>query len=472
MRGRTNIPPRPNAIINGDLNDFVVANNSSIDIGDFVEIERTEGYQMIGDTILNFAVHADVSDTLKVVSYTNTTSTTYDFRVSLIDISTGTARILDTYIFTRTKAQNSGGTTYKIRSTSVLVLDDGTIICGTSSVYTGDPLVVRLKVVDNKLVEAEKYIAQYTINGVDNGSLVKLSNNRFVLVCGLKMVLFTYTTSALTYVREIVIPYLNKYVTAFCGCTSDGRIIMLTYNGSDEEYRWHHYFEMIKLDTSNNVSLLGYVDTGWSNSSSSGYTYKVHYAKPLADDGVIVFTRQSTLSSAVKTHTMLSITFDTTNIHIGTTTTIKDVFKDVYPTVTSSTEEYFRMYRISANTFVTAVRTGSLCMYGIVNVDNTSFSLLTNVVTFAYQANISTYPITDIIAFHYDDYLYLIGRGYKNSNASLNQLKLKYTPSDNYIEIGEDTVYVRKYTGGKAIGFAKTGGNAGQVVKIYTPVME
>lgn len=471
MRGRTNIPPRPTAIVNGTPTDFIVAKNEVIEVGDFVEFERTSGYQAIDNVIMNHVVHADVSDTLKVVSYTTVYSTTYNFKVSLIDVSTGTAKILDTYTFVRTKAQNSGGTTYEIRSTSVLVLDDGTIICGTSSVYTGDPLVVRLKVVDNKLVEAEKYIAQYTINGVDNGSLVKLSNNRFVLVCGLKMVLFTYTTSALTYVREIVIPYLNKYVTAFCGCTSDGRIIMLTYNGSDEEYRWHHYFEMIKLDTSNNVSLLGYVDTGWSNSSSSGYAYKVHYAKPLADDGVIVFTRQNTLSSAVKTHTMLSITFDTTNIYIGTTTTIKDVFKDVYPTVTSLTEEYFRMYRISANTFVTAVRTGSLYMYGIVNVDNTSFSLLTNVVTFAYQANISTYPITDIIAFHYDDYLYVIGRGYIDSSETLNQLKFKHTAGDNYIEVGEDTVYVKKYKGGKSLGFAKTGGTSGEMIKVYVPIV-
>ena len=473
MRGRTNIPPRPNAIINGDLNDFVVANNSSIDIGDFVEIERTEGYQMIGDTILNFAVHADVSDTLKVVSYTNTTSTTYDFRVSLIDISTGTARILDTYIFTRTKAQNRGGTTYQIRSTSVLVLDDGTIICGTSSVYTGDPLVVRLKVVDNKLVEAEKYIAQYTINGVDNGSLVKLSNNRFVLVCGLKMVLFTYTTSALTYVREIVIPYLNKYVTAFCGCTSDGRIIMLTYNGDDAEYQQSYFFELLKLDTSNNISLLGYVDTNWNKSLTDSYSYAIQYAMPLANDGVIVFSRKYIGSGrAPKTCTLMSILFDASNISIGTTTTFGSIFRDVYPSVTSLTEEYCRMYRIANNTFVAAVQTGATYMYGVVNVDNTGFSLLTNALTFVHQTNVLTYPVTDMIVLFSDDYLYLIGRGYINSNASLNQLKLKYTPSDSYIEIGEDTVYVRKYTGGKAIGFAKTGGNAGQIVKIYTPVTE
>ena len=160
MRGRTNIPPRPTAIVNGTPTDFIVAKNKTIEVGDFVEFERTSGYQAIDNVIMYHAVHADISDTLKVVSYTTVYSTTYNFKVSLIDVSTGTAKILDTYTFVRTNAQSSGGTTYKIRSTSVLVLDDGTIICGTSSVYAGDPLVVRLKVVDNKLVEAEKYIAE------------------------------------------------------------------------------------------------------------------------------------------------------------------------------------------------------------------------------------------------------------------------------------------------------------------------
>lgn len=475
MRGRTNVPPRPEAIVNGKLNDFVVANNSSIDVGDFVEIERTKGYQAIGDTVLNFAVHADISDTLKVVSYTNTTSTTYDFRVSLIDISTGTARILDTYVFTRPNARINGGTDYAIRSTSVIVLDDSSIVCGTSRFYSGDPMVVRLKVVDNKFVVSEEFVAKNSIRGVDNGSLVKLSEKRFALVCGLRIVVFTYTSSSITYVKDITASAytFNKYASAFAGATSDGRIILMTYNGDDAEYQQSYFFELLKLDTSNNLSLLGYVDTDWSKNLTDSYSYTIQYAMPLANDGVIVFSRKYIGSgSASKIYTLMSILFDASNISIGMTTTFGSIFREVYPSITSLTEEYCKMYRIANNTFVTAVRTGNTCMYGVVNVDSTGFSLLTNALTFVHQTNVLTYPVTDMIALFSDDYLYLIGRGYVNSNASLNQLKLKYTPSDNYIEIGEDTVYVRKYTGGKAIGFAKTGGNAGQVVKIYTPATE
>lgn len=475
MRGRTNIPPRTNVIINGDLNDFVVANNSSIDIGDFVEIERTKGYQAIGDTVLNFAVHVDVSDTLKVVSYTNTTSTTYDFKISLIDVSTGTARFLDTYDFVRSNARTNGGVDYAIRSTSVIVLDDGSIVCGTSRFYSGDPLVVRLKIVDNKLVVSEKLTATNSIKGVDNGSLVKLSGNRFALVCGLRIVVFTYTSTSMTYAKDITASAytFNKYASAFAGATSDGRIILMTYNGDDAEYQQSYFFELLKLDTSNNLSLLGYVDTDWNKSLTDSYSYAIQYAMPLANDGVIVFSRKYIGSgSASKTHSLMSILFDASNIYMGTTTTFGNIFRDVYPSVTSLTEEYCRMYRIANNTFVTAVQTGATYMYGIVNVDSTGFSLLTNALTFIRQANVLTYPVTDMVVLFSDDYLYLIGRGYVNSNASLNQLKLKYTPSDNYIEVGEDTVYVRKYTGGKAIGFAKTGGNAGQIVKIYTPVTE
>lgn len=473
MRGRTNIPPRPNVIINGDLNDFVVANNSSIDIGDFVEIERTKGYQAIGDTVLNFAVHADISDTLKIIVYTNTTSTTYDFKVSLIDVSTGTAKILDTYDFVRTNARNKGGTDYAIRSTSVLVLDDGTIVCGTSAVYSGDPLVVRLSVVDSKLVEVGRFTSVGSIPGVNNGGLIKLSNSRFALVHSKRMSIFSYTSTAITFIKELQAPTYNSYCSAFGGATSDGRVILVTYNGDDETYQQHYYFELLKIDTSNNISLLGYVDTNWNKSLTDSYSYAIQYAMPLANDGVIVFSRKYIGSgSTPKTCTLMSILFDASNIYMGTTTTFGNIFRDVYPSVTSLTEEYCRMYRIANNTFVTAVQTGATYMYGIVNVDSTGFSLLTNALTFICQANVLTYPVTDMVVLFSDDYLYLIGRGYVNSNASLNQLKLKYTPSDSYIEIGEDTVYVRKYTGGKAIGFAKTGGNAGQIVKIYTPVTE
>ena len=43
---------------------------------------------------------------------------------------------------------------------------------------------------------------------------------------------------------------------------------------------------------------------------------------------------------------------------------------------------------------------------------------------------------------------------------------------DDTFEHLPDTNYVKSYNGGKAIGFAKTAGNAGQTVNIYTPTLQ
>ena len=42
---------------------------------------------------------------------------------------------------------------------------------------------------------------------------------------------------------------------------------------------------------------------------------------------------------------------------------------------------------------------------------------------------------------------------------------------DDEFESLSDTNYVKSYTGGKAIGFAKTAGSAGQSVRVYVPVI-
>lgn len=59
-------------------------------------------------------------------------------------------------------------------------------------------------------------------------------------------------------------------------------------------------------------------------------------------------------------------------------------------------------------------------------------------------------------------------KGY-NMNVDNKVINASYSQSDNELSVGLDTNYVKPYAGGKAIGFAKTSGNVGNVVSIYVP---
>lgn len=56
-------------------------------------------------------------------------------------------------------------------------------------------------------------------------------------------------------------------------------------------------------------------------------------------------------------------------------------------------------------------------------------------------------------------------------NMKVNNYKanFSYSEVDNELDAGVDTNYVKPYAGGKAIGFAKTSGNAGNIVSVYVP---
>lgn len=428
MRGRTNITPRKEPIINGQLITATVEANDSISVGDFVEYR---------------------------IDYAETV--TSDYNISVIDeLETSTYKIL-------LIAKNSQ-TYLELWKKSTQERVDNIII----DEYRG--YGVSFDLVDDTHLIAKNYSCTYYYIGISNDSftiiqsLTQYSDN-YAEVCVLdsshfisafkeqsgsstyyiRIDKFSFDSNGITYINNesIRISFASNYtvknvkkvandrIMIFCLSTSNsGQIYLFGY---DNNYAFSNISSISAETSVDNVIRINEILFAFLNytSQSSGDRFKLYLMKyDSVSDAIAIFLDLD-----------LSTIFGTFSRNRGAAA-------------------------------ISLLNENQLAICGC--IDALSTSAKREGVILTYDENEDTYSISEKIevanTLKYTDVKFTIA---DSTNAKIVSeigfIKLKI--QDNEFEHVPDKNYVKSYTGGKAIGFAKTAGVGGDSIRIYVPVV-
>lgn len=438
MRGRTNVPQRKSPTINGDVQNMTVASGKSVIVGDFVQYKMQEQNDRIsGDTSrllfrTNFKIGQNLftkqdTDTVKLIS--NDDLYTVEDNVSGVNhwkLSDGNIVVLyDVYLrlysvvnkrFNLLQEINIG---YKesssYRFTLVCQLSDGRIVC-IEPYVSSSRYAAWFKIFTYASQEISTQYVEFSTNLYSGTNLKPLAitvgnNSSFALFCG------SGTSNTSMSIRSFV-----------CG---ENSITIGDYKYTSGSY-------------GGNVTIMG------SNS------YCVQMGQITSGYGIEIFKLTSSGLESVYSINPVS-----------------------YVSKVSQAAGWSAAF-VDENKILVAVADGGTtgsesCGYFVIELDDEIIT--SNVVykTLTYTQS-STYYNAELLAN---------GTGFINNKGNIffvwvsGSVSAQTTYSGEYLimlnyfdgvlEMGTATNYVEKWNGGRALGFAKTGGSNGDTIQVYVP---
>lgn len=430
MRGRTNITPRKEPIINGQLITATVEVNDSISVGDFVEYR---------------------------IDYAETA--TSDYNISVIDeLETSIYKILliaknsQAYLELWKKSTQERVDNIVINesgSTAIMCLADNShVIIFSNYIY----YYIEISNDEISIVQQLSYgaspnpTALCVLDSSHFGGFVKKSGSSNY---DMRVYIFTFSDSAITYqnYKEFSLGYATTTYASYVKKVATNRV-MLFGTSSISSY-------------SKRVHLISF-DSNFDFSNISDISFETAVKRVDINDNLFAFLNytEAQYSSGNDRFELYLMKYDSTNDVIAT-------FLDLDLSTIFGT---FPFRRGSAS--ISLLNENQLAICGCVNV--TSTSAKREGVILSYDENEDTYSISEKIevanTLKYTDVKFTIADLTDAKIVSeIGFIKLKI--QDNEFEHVPNKNYVKSYTGGKAIGFAKTAGSAGQTVSIYVPVV-
>lgn len=450
MRGRTNVPQRKAPTINGTVQNMTVASGKSVLTGDFVQYKMQEQDSRVSSDDITLLVRNNfkISNDIFTQQEINV--------VNLVDVSDAYSVI--NYV--------NGVFHWKLSDGKILVLED---------VY------LKLYSITNNAFNLiqELNVGSENIGGVNTkySTVCQLSNGKIILcTCG-------YNSGYRMYYKSC--DYVNGVLS----------------NLSSSSYISNSNFEQkaigVIVGENNSFGLYIQIDTTYTP------FYKV--VRCVFENNAVAYKEYLYLTTNVQNRRRGLITLLNKNYVLMLGNNSTNAYEFYVGKVTSSGFE--QIYDINVKSYVGASaeniawsasmisdseilvtytiggKTGSVtCYFFVVTIDEVGSQITTsNVVakTITYTQLSGSYIAYDLLG---------VGTGFKNNNGKVFYLWYchqqynplaqsqysgkyitKFTFYDNVLAIGEETSYVEKWNGGRALGFAKTGGSNGDTVEIYVP---
>lgn len=423
MRGRTNITPRKEPIINGQLITATVEANDSISVGDFVEYR---------------------------VDYAETV--TSDYNVSVIDeLETSTYKIL--------LISKNSQTYLELWKKSTQERVDSIVIDG----YRG--YGVSFDLVDDTHLIAKSYSCTYYYIGISNDSftiiqsLTQYSDN-YAEVCVLDSSHFisvfkTQSGSSTYYIRIDKFSFDNNGITYI-----SNENVRVSFNTT---------VKYVKKVASNRIMIF------CLSSSSSGEIYLFGYDNNYAFSNILYTSAEKSVDNVIRINETL---FAFLNYYEQSSGNTYRLYLFKYDSTMDTISNYLELNlkNIFGGNFseygnmcaISLLNENQLAIIGCINFNNSA----RKGAILSYDDTDDSYSVSDAIQvsnlLNFTDVKFTIADSTDAKIVSkIGFIKLKI--QDNEFEHIPDKNYVKSYTGGKAIGFAKTAGVGGDSVRIYVP---
>ncbi len=456
MRGRTNIlGGGGGAVVNGQIKDFIVADGNNISVGDFVTmISGPASYYETPSNInigQNYKVVFKISDSKCVIFY--------DKNIMILDLSNGV--VLD-QIISGTFQSVSIGNIYQIDNTHFAILYNGSI---SNSIYSFKADILTLDVENNECSFVTK-TCSVDVSSLSYVSFVINEDLAYVFNGVLFIQTMYYKYSSGSYFYEYAIAWfdLNSDKSGLYKFENPGNY--MPYDNKNIYYCWSH-------DENNNIYIF------YQSSSSSGYTSievnKLSFS--LEDESLQVigkykmdtgrphfFNFRSLLSYVGNNNFALSCRQGIEIIKVDNGITLLNYIQDVnnmfdIPSI-SVYGNYLLIFQIDS-----ARRIG---YQGVISLDDLltiedfqTQNFTIGVLSGSSKGYVNSY--FDLLSF--DNKFLLFGVSPSSSKiVRVIECKLE---NENIVGMDSEN-YVTSYNG-KALGFAKTGGNAGDTIKVYVP---
>lgn len=428
MRGRTNITPRKEPVINGQIIEATVEANDSISIGDFVEYR----------TAYSEAANQDYNDVTVIEE-----QEVGNYKV--ICLSKNNQCVLELW----NKSTRTKNDTLVINSSSSTGLfdkvDNTHLIAYANNLYyyieiSNDTFSI-VQTITKSLSPAPTAIC--VLDSTHFGAFVKQSGSSNY---DMNVSLFTFDSSAISFVSttSFSLGYGNQTRADYVKKVASDRIVIFDPGSSSRSPKMN----LLSFNSSYAFTNVEYQNT---------FTYKQRIR---LNDSMLVLLEESTTTTTLN-YILHIMKYDSEN----------DVMERYLDLNLSNFFGTFTLTRGQA--VISLLNENQITIIGTTNYDlpltsKKGMNLLYNVSDDSYStseliqlANTINYTGVRFAVADSDDAKIM-------TNTSMISLKIQGNEYEHVPNIN----YVKSYTGGKAIGFAKTAGVGGETVRIYVPITQ
>ena len=425
MRGRTNITQRTGATVNGVVREFTVATGNQISIGNFVQYKLQQDYKVFTDSSINFYEQYNYSgNKYALVGKTGNSHFLY-----LVEVVDETITVLD-FVTLNIQDANSNNLCF--------YADGNTLYFSVEGINSGNV-----------------YTYVYTISN----DVITYVKNYWTSI---------YTSSSYNYVVRAISKIGNNFVVLYQFQKSSSNYdygiaaVFYTFNDSNDRLVYSSVIDKIFGDSSG-TSTNGKIDC-WSDGqyiygyfsrgSSYGYTFTVSSieianvinvgvvaVKAMCRENIILVFISNQIRVYLFSSGIISLLL-TQGVTYNTNISVSLGVKNGVATVG---------FNLQNNTL-------GMYLFDIDYSNGQAFSKNVIVEDVGYFGN---YNNVNIVV---GDEIYHILSG---SDKSVKYFI--YQEESESLIIGTPTNYVESYNNGRTIGFAKTAGNSGDLIQIYTP---
>lgn len=446
MRGKTNIPPRLRPVINGDVQNFVVASGNTIAKGDFVSYvlaSNSKNFDARQLTLDYKREYDEINHKFVVVFKVNGVTSPV---IMLLQVIQGEIVVLDSKSVEITKEYVGASTD----GMNIYVCDCTYVVVGAVQQTV---IVKKYQIVNDEIVFVEDFSQQLPIQSVSSSGTLR------TYICGISVVgskvylaynRYTKVSSTINSVMQVIYTTLGGTFPTAGGSGSTGYIALYNTNSALDL----KYYSWV---VGNKIIMLAYV------MSSSQICFN-------AILGIYDVTQEAFLDK--KTNL-----FQSTSMSIG----LVDYFGSKLFLIAGSK---ICFYDLSGSSIVDLYSQGDVRVaYFCGQVGQNKFVVIyyNGTTTLAREFVFGE----EITAIDNDVTGSIVGSivpsetifsNYTN-HSILNSINnpvgtTEYFATDDAelgFVIGQPTNYVKEYDGGYTVGFAKTGGNAGSVIQVYIP---
>lgn len=441
MRGRTNIPPRQEPVINGQTRNFVVESGNTIAKGDFVSYVLNKSYANFDsrDITLVYKNEYDETNHKFVLVYKVKNGNPIAMLVQIIN---GDITVLNTVSLSIT---NSLLNAY-MDGTSLYIVDSPETVTSLSV----NILTSRYDITNNALVFNQTYTN--SIYAEQSNTTIYPTN---VAVKG--------TTIFLTYAEYYApssskVLYLKVRIGTLGGSMGSTIVELKRYSVTSSA----HTKESASYTVGNNVVIIASLN---EFTAITTFSTTAQIDVETFDFHLICADRFGS-KFAIFTHTVnTSNTTYTRFVDCDNSGNLSVLFGELL--ASTNYKGYLFHGRVGQNRYAAMVysKSGS-----VVTVTTKTYTIGSTITYVTNTDNVVIDPESTSLQCILSDYTtnVLLEKG--SVLSGVNSV-VKYYGSDVEIGfiIGQPSSYVRSYAGGYTVGFAATGGTAGQTIAVYTP---
>ena len=438
MRGRTNINGGGNVVVNGILKELTVAENCTIKKGDFVEVAYIGSKNQFSESVYNFRDIFEVKDGLFIaINDRNIVFFTYKNNALNILSTDDTNRATSLYklednLFLGYKTTSRDTSGNQISGPFTFEVDTENARITNKIMYNIDcNLYDSARMTENHIISYDRSAYGPSVEF----RLIDISNHKNITSGGL-----IRCTIDAKYKQ-------NSPEAKFVGTTDNSVLVVWDYDGGRSvaiiEFTFSEDFTTVTWK-----SIADYGDTYTSGSSSSGNTYSCTPLKCTSDRISIMGTNYCAYFYQRKYYYKGSVKEKETSLIFRCTG--NSLLLSCFDSVP------YRIIAISENVWCVIYDEGH---YSIMNYNVEEKKMyMSDVYT---ESLLGTY--FSVSYFVKDKKLVIIPN-------TAPACTFSFTILDQNIVLGEDKNIVKPYNGKQsAIGFAKTGGMAGEKIKVYVP---